>query len=74
MFVLYPGIDSADKLGIQAQPCAERAAAGPGEPLARPWRDTQSQVRENAIKSSAQNSPLCRKPAGIVGVFTAGLF
>ena len=42
MHVLYPGIDSADKLGIQAQPRAERAAAGPGEPLARPWRDTQS--------------------------------
>lgn len=44
MHVLYQGIDSPDKLGVQAQSCAERAAVGPGEPLARPWRDTQSEV------------------------------
>lgn len=47
--VFYSGIDSADKLCIQTQPCAKRAAAGPGEPLARPWRDTQSQVSKEAL-------------------------
>lgn len=45
MHVSYSGINSADKLSLQAEPRAERAAAGPGEPLAGPWRDTQSQVR-----------------------------
>lgn len=75
MFALYAaGIDSVDKLCIQAQPCAARAAAGPGEPLARPWRDAQSQVRGNTTKFSAQSALLCRKPAGIVEVFTDGLF
>lgn len=74
MLVSHPGIDFADKLGVQTQPCAERAAAGPGEPLARPRRDTQSQVRGKAIKSSPRNSLLYRKPAGIVKVLTAALF
>lgn len=55
--VLFAGSDSADKLGLQAQPSAKRAAAGSGEPLARPRRDTQSQVSgRSTIKSSAQNS------------------
>lgn len=55
--VLFAGSDSADKLSLQAQPSAKRAAAGSGEPLARPRRDSQSQVSgRSTIKSSAQNS------------------
>lgn len=50
MCVVCPGIDFADKLSVQTQPRAERAAAGPGEPLARPRRDTQSKVSGNSVK------------------------
>ncbi|TMS19772.1 Scm-like with four MBT domains protein 2 [Larimichthys crocea] len=54
------GIDSADKLSVQAQSGAERAAAGPGEPLARPWRDTQSQVQGKELPGHCGNRPYCR--------------
>ena len=38
------GADPADQLGLQAQPRAAGAAAGPGGPLARSRRDAESQV------------------------------
>lgn len=68
MLVSRPGIDSADKLGVQAQPCAARAAAGPGEPLARPRGDSQSQVRGKAFHSWPHSGPVPHQSGWITSI------